>query len=132
MTFRFRVPRVRRLGTSRPYLPRRRGLLRARRDCFRLNELGDLSSFPTRRSSDLDWTPAAAGRRPGLPVPAAEVLAVGDRKSTRLNSSHLGTSYAVFCLKKKSRTRQPKRMNTKKNGPLARMPGTAEMPKRTR
>src|SRR5688500_19341498 len=30
----------------------------------------------------------------------------GDRKSTRLNSSHLVISYAVFCLKKKSgRTR---------------------------
>src|ERR1035438_6564439 len=29
------------------------------------------------------------------------VLASGDRKSTRLNSSHLGISYAVFCLKKK-------------------------------
>src|SRR5258705_13931089 len=28
-------------------------------------------------------------------------LAVQDRKSTRLNSSHLGISYAVFCLKKK-------------------------------
>src|ERR1035438_5479074 len=27
-----------------------------------------------------------------------------DRKSTRLNSSHLGISYAVFCLKKKQRT----------------------------
>src|SRR5258705_1246191 len=27
----------------------------------------------------------------------------GDRKSTRLNSSHLGISYAVFCLKKKLR-----------------------------
>src|ERR1035441_9694180 len=27
----------------------------------------------------------------------------GDRKSTRLNSSHLGISYAVFCLKKKKR-----------------------------
>src|SRR5262245_64631757 len=26
---------------------------------------------------------------------------IGDRKSTRLNSSHLGISYAVFCLKKK-------------------------------
>src|SRR5437660_1902290 len=26
----------------------------------------------------------------------------GDRKSTRLNSSHVATSYAVFCLKKKS------------------------------
>src|SRR5882724_4729930 len=28
-------------------------------------------------------------------------LAQRDRKSTRLNSSHLGISYAVFCLKKK-------------------------------
>src|ERR1039458_10461797 len=28
----------------------------------------------------------------------------GDRKSTRLNSSHLGISYAVFCLKKKKYT----------------------------
>src|SRR5256885_3206252 len=29
----------------------------------------------------------------------------GDRKSTRLNSSHLVISYAVFCLKKKKRRR---------------------------
>src|SRR5437899_8341494 len=29
-----------------------------------------------------------------------------DRKSTRLNSSHLGISYAVFCLKKKKDTTQ--------------------------
>src|SRR5256885_3644581 len=29
--------------------------------------------------------------------------AVGDRKSTRLNSSHLVISYAVFCLKKKKK-----------------------------
>src|SRR5690554_7180827 len=28
-------------------------------------------------------------------------LALGDRKSTRLNSSHVRISYAVFCLKKK-------------------------------
>src|SRR5437899_7455032 len=28
---------------------------------------------------------------------------LGDRKSTRLNSSHLGISYAVFCLKKKKK-----------------------------
>src|SRR5690625_4417379 len=35
------------------------------------------------------------------------LLGVGlrDRKSTRLNSSHVAISYAVFCLKKKSRTR---------------------------
>src|SRR5690606_41327588 len=29
---------------------------------------------------------------------------VGDRKSTRLNSSHVKISYAVFCLKKKNKT----------------------------
>src|ERR1039458_3822325 len=31
---------------------------------------------------------------------ATTVDDLGDRKSTRLNSSHLGISYAVFCLKK--------------------------------
>src|SRR5437773_9072555 len=30
----------------------------------------------------------------------------GDRKSTRLNSSHITISYAVFCLKKKNNTAQ--------------------------
>src|SRR5256885_6030190 len=30
-----------------------------------------------------------------------------DRKSTRLNSSHLVISYAVFCLKKKKKAKQP-------------------------
>src|SRR2546422_2157543 len=33
-------------------------------------------------------------------------LAFGDRKSTRLNSSHGYISYAVFCLKKKKKTKQ--------------------------
>src|SRR5262245_64257088 len=41
-----------------------------------------------------------------LCVPQSRVArwraALGDRKSTRLNSSHLGISYAVFCLKKKN------------------------------
>src|SRR5437899_7949629 len=32
--------------------------------------------------------------------------AAADRKSTRLNSSHLGISYAVFCLKKKKNKRK--------------------------
>src|SRR5437899_5240883 len=38
-------------------------------------------------------------------VPAGTVVVLVsrlDRKSTRLNSSHLGISYAVFCLKKKT------------------------------
>src|SRR2546427_3366654 len=33
------------------------------------------------------------------------MLATADRKSTRLNSSHSQISYAVFCLKKKKRTK---------------------------
>src|SRR5262245_64183442 len=33
---------------------------------------------------------------------AAGAIQIQDRKSTRLNSSHLGISYAVFCLKKKT------------------------------
>src|SRR5438045_7716470 len=32
-----------------------------------------------------------------------------DRKSTRLNSSHLGISYAVFCLKKKNKKQKQKK-----------------------
>src|SRR5256885_8189206 len=40
-------------------------------------------------------SPALAVGRPTVPVGA-------DRKSTRLNSSHLVISYAVFCLKKKN------------------------------
>src|SRR5258707_1675879 len=35
----------------------------------------------------------------------------GDRKSTRLNSSHLGISYAVFCLKKKKKPAIPRSLS---------------------
>src|SRR5690606_42026939 len=85
----------------------------------------DLHSFPTRRSSDLARVRRAAERRPhqdpphlpglraeqggrraaGAPVPPRVLRPVtpagADRKSTRLNSSHVKISYAVFCLKKK-------------------------------
>src|SRR5262245_62989506 len=46
---------------------------------------------------------------------------VVDRKSTRLNSSHLGISYAVFCLKKKKKKnkhiihKKKKKVNKTKN-----------------
>src|SRR2546426_5617218 len=43
-----------------------------------------------------------------LPDPGSLLpLPVRDRKSTRLNSSHLVISYAVFCLKKKKKNTQP-------------------------
>src|SRR5256885_10079803 len=38
---------------------------------------------------------------PPEPASGVSILPVRDRKSTRLNSSHLVISYAVFCLKKK-------------------------------
>src|SRR5439155_26053186 len=50
----------------------------------------------------------ARGRRQAAPLPAAAACrrprapACRDRKSTRLNSSHVAISYAVFCLKKKT------------------------------
>src|SRR5262245_66510868 len=73
---------------------------------------GDLHSFPTRRSSDLkaydyrvlDQSTAEivdTAKRTGARV--AGPIQLSDRKSTRLNSSHLGISYAVFCLKRKIR-----------------------------
>src|SRR5215212_1661848 len=47
-------------------------------------------------------SPARVPARPHRWVDAQPVEdRPGDRKSTRLNSSHLGSSYAVFCLKKK-------------------------------
>src|SRR6201999_4602565 len=44
----------------------------------------------------------------GLPVAAAP----SDRKRTRLNSSHLGISYAVFCLKKTRTRLNSRHLNT--------------------
>src|SRR2546426_7095633 len=60
-------------------------------------------------------TPAARNNRLERPLPIAKALARPplpgygppiDRKSTRLNSSHLVISYAVFCLKKKKQAAQ--------------------------
>src|SRR5690625_6790173 len=42
----------------------------------------------------------------GTIVIATEIMPRSDRKSTRLNSSHVAISYAVFCLKKKKDQRR--------------------------
>src|SRR5690606_42019170 len=80
----------------------------------------DLYSVPTRRSSDLLTMRKAPtkARRVGKAIhirrrtsarqitprsrssPPAGAPPAADRKSTRLNSSHVKNSYAVFCLKK--------------------------------
>src|SRR5207249_12169602 len=92
------------------------------------SHLRDLHSFPTRRSSDLSRLEHEL-LVTGVPLPSRlvccplhliqDVVSVDvctrlqlattnnvvasnrDRKSTRLNSSHVSISYAVFCLKKK-------------------------------
>src|SRR5258705_7038030 len=51
-----------------------------------------------RSPASRDRSPTAPRCPPGSPRRRAPAR---DRKSTRLNSSHLGISYAVFCLKKK-------------------------------
>src|SRR5690349_23254458 len=42
------------------------------------------------------------------------VRGAGDRKSTRLNSSHVEISYAVFCLKKKKKKKQTNKQKKNK------------------
>src|SRR5207249_12206355 len=89
-----------------------------------------LHSFPTRRSSDLSW-PADYSWDAWRSICTAELVFIGvllglstlgryrktkqaraegpptpDRKSTRLNSSHVSISYAVFCLKKKKKIKK--------------------------
>src|SRR5690606_42012427 len=92
--------------------------------------------FPTRRSSDLESCVEVTygdgdvveveelhGRHcrrrvrnrtaAGYACPMSTVITgfarTPDRKSTRLNSSHVKISYAVFCLKKKKKTRREPR-----------------------
>src|SRR5699024_12883067 len=89
----------------------------------------DLHSFPTRRSSDLfnvDWKIMMAFvflpaiiygvliMKEEFPVnervkAGVSYLDMLDRKSTRLNSSHVSISYAVFCLKKKRKRKDKNR-----------------------
>src|SRR5258705_8309759 len=53
-----------------------------------------------------------AGGYNGSFLSSAELPLYPDRKSTRLNSSHLGISYAVFCFKKKKK-RNPQEYKTR-------------------
>src|SRR5438874_13590069 len=49
--------------------------------------------------------PHGISRKRRWPMPSFARRSRADRKSTRLNSSHVEISYAVFCLKKKKTTR---------------------------
>src|SRR6266496_6306594 len=64
---------------------------------------------PARCAPRPPWWPASPSRSRNLPGTARAwrfrrpAAAARDRKSTRLNSSHVEISYAVFCLKKKKK-----------------------------
>src|SRR5215469_18048287 len=58
-------------------------------------------SSASNSSSDKAKVPDTLTIPAGSQIPLALKQAISDRKSTRLNSSHVEISYAVFCLKKK-------------------------------
>src|SRR2546426_2543263 len=70
---------------------------RRRRGCAAAGAEG-LRTHSGRARGVLGWLPGHRGA----------ALARPDRKSTRLNSSHLVISYAVFCLKKKKKKKKQK------------------------
>src|SRR3989454_2598722 len=95
------VARRRRRATTRrrPQADQRRGIRRGR-------ERGDRRRVGGPDAPPLRLRVALSGaRRPRAPPRSRKsaVLEGVDRKSTRLNSSHLVISYAVFCLKKKKK-----------------------------
>src|SRR5690606_41617014 len=59
---------------------------------------------PSRFPRSPPSTPPAP--RQGAPETGRDSPSWGDRKSTRLNSSHVKISYAVFCLKKKKKKKR--------------------------
>src|SRR5690625_6168201 len=68
--------------------------------------ISDLSEWIDEANSQLPPEAATWARLAKITEEAGEVVAahIGeDRKSTRLNSSHVAISYAVFCLKKKKK-----------------------------
>src|SRR5215475_14611839 len=69
-----------------------------------------LFPYTTLFRSRASWSPqgrrrSSAGSRSSS-MPWADAVDHPDRKSTRLNSSHVKISYAVFCLKKKKKKKK--------------------------
>src|SRR5439155_27302958 len=68
-----------------------------------------LEPFEDERYLVFDCGPLGRGNHGHLDLLSFEMAAYGpqsDRKSTRLNSSHVAISYAVFCLKKKKKKKK--------------------------
>src|SRR5256885_10438133 len=72
---------------------------------FFFNDTATTEIYTLSLHDALPISPRRATCRTGFrSAPAVWARRAADRKSTRLNSSHLVISYAVFCLKKKKKT----------------------------
>src|SRR3989454_9099995 len=73
---------------------------------FQREHFGQITQRRPFHSSNASRRPTPSPEGPpspsSVPLQKAQVRYITDRKSTRLNSSHLVISYAVFCLKKKN------------------------------
>src|SRR5689334_24124250 len=78
----------------------RDGKLRANRDLCAHPHIRTIGSNVYRRIDRLHWSVGQKGKLVHS-IDPCDATRNGDRKSTRLNSSHSSISYAVFCLKKK-------------------------------
>src|SRR5690606_42037498 len=90
------------LHDALPIYPESRHAVTRKLGAFRTSMLQDVESG---RPVELDALVGAVieiARQVDVPTPNIDAL-FGDRKSTRLNSSHVKISYAVFCLKKKKK-----------------------------
>src|SRR5262245_62498412 len=79
-----------------------------RRQCLGIAAVGAFVSLtalgPPARADELVQHLGPVGAHEPILTTFGNKRVIADRKSTRLNSSHLGISYAVFCLKKKNTT----------------------------
>src|SRR2546422_2527005 len=88
-------------STLFPYTTLFRSPQNARGHALRMKRLEVLQLFPD--AGELNRLAGQVRRRRGK-AGGLRAVSSGDRKSTRLNSSHGYISYAVFCLKKKKTT----------------------------
>src|SRR2546427_6590492 len=84
---------------------------------WRPYQLDNLTSGAFRENTTVPYTFEGDVFHPG-PNACWKTTVDGDRKSTRLNSSHSQISYAVFCLKKKKNKQSDKRLNRQANRAL--------------
>src|SRR5262245_62835089 len=71
---------------------------------FSLTFFATGAQFLVKKGTPIKGIQTIAGKRVAAQQGSTNAKII-DRKSTRLNSSHLGISYAVFCLKKKTNTK---------------------------